>query len=72
MDQESAGFSPSDLVFDHSVQGPLALLQDNWYEAKSSQNLAEYVSSFRYRLYKAQEVAKRKLASAQGKMKKLL
>ena len=40
-------------------------------EAKPPQNLVEYVIGFRYRLYKAREVAKNKLASVQGKMKKL-
>lgn len=69
--QESTGFSPNDLVFGHTVRGPLALLQDGLKEAKPPQNLVEYVNGFRYRLYKAQEVARSKLTSAQGKMKKL-
>lgn len=70
--QESTGFSPNDLVFGHTVRGPLALLQDGLKEAKPPQNLVEYVNGFRYRLYKAQEVARSKLMSAQGKMKKTL
>lgn len=68
--QESTGFSPNDLVFGHKVQGPLALLWDNWKEVEP-QNLLDYVNGFRYRLYRAQEVASGKLSSAQGKMKKL-
>ncbi len=28
--QESLGFSPTELVFGHTVRGPLKMLQDNW------------------------------------------
>lgn len=62
MVQESTGFSPNDLVFGHTVQGPLA---------QPPQNLIDYVHGFRYKLYRAQEVARDNLTSAQGKMKKL-
>ncbi len=70
--QESTGFCPNDLVFGHKVWGPLALLRDNWAEVQPPQNLIEYVNGFRYKLYKAQEVARENLVSAQGKMKKLI
>ncbi len=53
------------------VRGPLVLLQENCREAQPPQNLTEYIDGFRYRLYKAQEVAKNKLVSAQSKMTKL-
>ncbi|KAK7878623.1 hypothetical protein WMY93_030459 [Mugilogobius chulae] len=69
--QESTGFSPNDLVFSHKVRGPLALLQDNWRESDPPSNLIDFVNGFRYRLYKAQEVAKDRLSGVQGKMKKL-
>lgn len=69
--QESTGFSPNDLVFGHKVWDPLALLQDKWKEVQPLHNLLDYVNGFRYRLYKAQEVVKNNLASAQDKMKKL-
>lgn len=69
--QESIRFSLNDLLFGHKVRGPLALLQDNWTEVQPPQNLIEYVNGFRYKLYKAQEVARDNLALAQGKMKKL-
>ena len=29
--QESLGFSPFELVFGHSVRGPLKLLKENWF-----------------------------------------
>lgn len=69
--QESTGFSPNDLVFGHEVRGPLALLWDNWKEAEA-QNLLDYVNGFRYRLYRAQEVASGKLSSAQGRKKNVM
>ena len=69
--QESTEFSPNDLVFGHMVRGPLALLRDNWRETEPPQSLLDYVHGFRYRLYKAQEVARSKLADAQSNMKRL-
>ncbi|KAF7654545.1 hypothetical protein LDENG_00068500 [Lucifuga dentata] len=41
--QESTGFSPNELVFGHTVRGPLALLQDNLKEMQPPQNLVDYV-----------------------------
>lgn len=49
--QESTGFSLNDLVFGHTVQGPLALLQDNWAKVQPPQNLLDYVNGSRYKLY---------------------
>ncbi len=46
--QESLGFSPADLVFGHTVRGPLKMLKENWLsEQKPECNLLDYVSSFR-------------------------
>ncbi|KAK7918866.1 hypothetical protein WMY93_010150 [Mugilogobius chulae] len=67
--QESTGFSPADLVFAHNVRGPLKLLQENWLNDTKSQNVLDYVSSFRFKLYRACELAKEKLSVAQEKMK---
>lgn len=64
-------FSPNNLMFGHRVCGSLALLCDCWRETDPLQNLLEYVNNFRYGLYKAQKVAQRKLAAAQGNLKKL-
>lgn len=41
--QESLGFSTAELVFGHTVWGPLKLLQDNWLcDVKSNCNLLDY------------------------------
>lgn len=66
---ESTGFGPDDLVFGRTVRGPLALLRNNWKEVEPPQNLREYVNGFKCRLYKAQEAAKGKLSSEEGKIK---
>ncbi len=69
--QESTGFSPNELVFGHTVRGPVAVLADSLREAEPPQNLIDFVNGFRHRLYTAGELAKEKLAAAQGKMKSL-
>uniref|UniRef100_A0A3B3WI04 Gypsy retrotransposon integrase-like protein 1 n=1 Tax=Poecilia mexicana TaxID=48701 RepID=A0A3B3WI04_9TELE len=66
--QESLGFSPADLVFAHSVRGPLKLLKEKWM-GSDSRNLLDYVSAFRFRLHRACELARENLQAAQSKMK---
>lgn len=43
--QESLGFSPAELVFAHTVRGPLALLKEKWLNDSPQHNLLNYVSS---------------------------
>ncbi|KAK0143078.1 Retrovirus-related Pol polyprotein from transposon 412 [Merluccius polli] len=69
--QESTGFSPNELVFAHTVRGPLAALCGNWKESNPPKNLIDYINGFRHRLYTAGELAKEKLVLAQNKMKNL-
>ena len=69
--QESLGFSPAELVFAHTVRGPLRLLQEKWLGDSKPQNLLDYVSKFRFRLHRACELAKENMTVAQGKMKRL-
>ena len=68
--QESLGSSPFELVFGHTVRGPLKLLKEKFlYDDVSSLNLLQYVSDFKNRLSKACEAAWFNLKSAQSKMK---
>ena len=68
--QESLGFSPFELVFGHSVRGPLKLLKEKFLSNDETPlNLLQYVSDFRNRLSRACEVARSNLKSSQGKMK---
>ncbi len=69
--QESIGFSPNELVFGHTVRGPIAVLADEWTNFDPPENVLDYVSSFRYRLYETRAIALRKLAKSQGKMQRL-
>lgn len=56
--QASTGFSPNELVFGHTVQGPLAVLQVDWKTLPPPVNLADYVNGFRRRFYEAGKQAK--------------
>ena len=68
--QESLGFSPFELVFGHTVRGPLKLLKESWLQDDPGNvHLLDYVSRFRERLFKVCEMAHENLKSAQIKMK---
>ena len=68
--QESLGFSPFELVFGHTVRGPLKLLKEKFLSQEDTPlNLLQYVSDFRSRLLTACEAAKSNLKKAQGNMK---
>ena len=68
--QESLGFSPFELVFGHTVRGPLKLLKEKFFsDDEVTLNLLQYVSDFKTRLSKACEAARSNLKSAQNKMK---
>lgn len=69
--QESLGFSPNDLVFGHTVRGPLASLQEDWITEKPPVSLIDYVNGFKCWLYYANEMAEANLQAAQHKMKRL-
>ena len=68
--QESLGFSPFELVFDHNVRGPLKLLKENILaEENTPLNLLQYIADFRHKLSKVCEIAQSNLKSSQTKMK---
>ena len=69
--QESLGFSPAELVFGHTVRGPLRVLRDSVLAKPTSpaKGVLSYVSKFRERLHKAREVATAALTQCQGQMK---
>ena len=63
--QESLGFSLFDLVFGHTVRGPLKLLKEKFLSQEDTPlNLLQYVSDFRSRLLTACEAAKSNLKKA--------
>ena len=68
--QESLGFSPFELVFGHTVRGPLKLLKEKFLSDEDSKlNLLEYVSRFRDRLSSACDLLRHNLQTAQSEMK---
>ena len=67
--QESLGFSPFELIFGHTVRGPLRLLKEKWLTENTDINLLDYVDKFKRRLYSACKIAQDNLKSAQNKMK---
>ena len=67
--QESIGFSPYELVFGHSVRGPLKILAENWLESNEQINLLDYVTTFHSKLTSALEIAQQNLKHSQTKMK---
>ena len=69
--QETLGFSPFELVFGHTVRGPLKLLKEKWLgeHSDSDLNLLKYVSTFKHRLKRATEIAGENLKEGQARMK---
>lgn len=71
--QESLGFSPAELIFGHTVRGPLKVLKEQLMaddSVGSSTNVLDYVSQVRERLHDACAVARENLSSTQKKMKR--
>lgn len=68
--QESLGFSPFQLVFGHTIRGPLKLLKERFLSEENEViNLLQYVLDFRSRLSHVCEVARANLESSQKSMK---
>ena len=65
--QESLSFSPFELVFGHSVRGPLKLFKEKLLSHDDvSLSLLQYVSDFRTKLSNACEMTKANLKIAQN------
>ncbi len=68
--QDSLGFSPAELVFGHTVRGPLKLLSEQLLSTKPmARSVSEYVDTFRKRLKHVCSLARANLASTQAVMK---
>ena len=69
--QESLGFGPFELVFGHTVRGPLQLLKEKLLSGSGqSINLLQYVSDFPTKFFRACELTIAYLCSSQKSMKK--
>ncbi|XP_073715771.1 uncharacterized protein [Misgurnus anguillicaudatus] len=68
--QESLGFSPAELIFGHTVRGPLKLLREQLVSNDTPLVLvSEYVHSIRERLRRTCALAKKNLSESQNEMK---
>jgi hypothetical protein len=67
--QESLAFSPFELVFEHTVRGPLRLVKEKWLDEDTDLNLLDYVTKFKDKLYYACKVAQDNLKHVQHRMK---
>ena len=68
--QDSLGMSPFELVFGHTVRGPLRLLKDEWLKDDET-NLFDHISTLKAKVTSAWKVARDNLASSQMQMKNL-
>ncbi|XP_071500975.1 uncharacterized protein [Diadema antillarum] len=68
---ESTGFSPFELVFGHEPKGPLKVVKEQLLsdEEEKDSNALDYISMFRERLVRANEVAREHLKYSQQTMK---
>ena len=67
--QESLGFSPFELIFGHTVRGPLKLLQEAWMSETEPTGLLKYIDKYKNRLFSTFDFVHKNLESAQKKMK---
>ena len=66
--QESLGFSLFELVFGHAVRGPLLLLKEKWLDEDPEKiSVLKYVATFKDRLFRAGQIAKRNLQESKAK-----
>ncbi len=72
--QESLGFSHFELVFCHTMCGPLKVvnIKDGWLDDTEQYNVLDYVSTFKYTLFKTCDLANKSLKEIQYKMKNLV
>ena len=69
--QESLGFTPFELVYGHTVRGPLKLLKDCWLDEKGKIDFLDHISSLKSKVAGAWKLARENLKESQRKMKEL-
>ena len=63
--QDSLGYSPFELIFGHTVRGPLKLLKEQFMSEDKPRDLLTYVCTFKDRLQNACEIANNNLKQTQ-------
>ena len=68
--QDSTGFSPYELLYGHSVRGPLDILRESWEaSSRSNESVVSMVLSVRDKMSQMTELVERNLAKAQQRQK---
>ncbi|XP_069169570.1 uncharacterized protein [Procambarus clarkii] len=66
---ESLGISPFEMIFGHSVRGPLEVARDHWLDAETNEDIVDWLSTNKGRLFSAWEMATRNLENTQRTIK---
>ena len=67
--QDSMGYSPFELIFGHTVRGPLELLKEQFMSEDTPRDVPTYVCTFKDRLQNSCEIANNNLKQTQKDMK---
>ncbi|XP_069181863.1 uncharacterized protein [Procambarus clarkii] len=62
---ESLGISPFEMIYGHSVRGPLEVARDHWLDKETNEDVVDWLSTNKGRLFSAWEMATRTLESTQ-------
>ncbi|XP_069160812.1 uncharacterized protein [Procambarus clarkii] len=62
---ESLGISPFEMIFGHSVRGPLEVARDHWLDEETNEDIVDWLSTNKGRLFSAWEMATRTLENTQ-------
>lgn len=70
--QESLGFSPAELIFGHSMSGPLKVLKETFMSnmSETCKNALDYTSAFREHWHRVCNFARKILGKSQARMKR--
>ncbi|KAK3729695.1 hypothetical protein QZH41_004571 [Actinostola sp. cb2023] len=69
---ESIGYSPFELLYGHTIRGPLSVIKEAWLEKRHDRsNMSSYVLEMRKKLSTMQQVVQKNLDKAQGKQKQI-
>jgi len=69
---ESIGYSPFELLYGHTIRGPLSVIKEAWLEKRPDRsNMTSYVLEMRKKLSTMQQVVQKNLDKAQGKQKQI-
>ncbi|XP_069177597.1 uncharacterized protein [Procambarus clarkii] len=66
---ESLGISPFEMIFGHSVRGPLEVARDHWLDEETNEDIVDWLSTNKGRLFSAWQMATKTLENTQKAIK---